>query len=233
MRKWKKQNGYILPMMLFFLACTMLWGSLLLLTLSDGYAASEELVRQEQSRLLAWSGWNMALQQLETSGSLESICINQEAGRAQVQLQETAENQISIQSEAYAGSVKKKVSGCVQLLEFPWSQVADWQIAESVETVQQPSIIVAKEDTFALDISCSYPLAISAGKETLQVTVPQPVTLDICYIHGDLLVEAPMVANAVCVSGHIIGAEQIESEQIMEENQGIAGYRVLVTEREV
>ena len=42
-----------------------------------------------------------------------------------------------------------------------------------------------------------------------------------------------MVANAVYVSGHIIGAEQIESEQIMEENQGITGYRVLVTEREV
>ena len=53
MRKWKKQNGYILPMMLFFLACTMLWGSLLLLTLSDGYAASDEIASQAAALSLA------------------------------------------------------------------------------------------------------------------------------------------------------------------------------------
>ena len=233
MKKLKNQKGYILPMMLLFLACTMLWGSLLLLSLSDGYAASNEMVRQEQSRLLAWSGWNLALQQLETSGNLEEIYIQYDAGSAQVQLQETEEHQISIQSIAYAGDVEKKVSGSVQLLELPWSQIADWEIADSIQTIQQPSIVLAKEATYALESSCNFPLAISAVNAPVQVTVHQPVTMDICYIHGDLIVEAPMVADAVYVSGHIIGVEQIESEQIMEESQGEMGYRALVTEREV
>lgn len=86
--KIKEQQGHILPIMLFLLSCTMLWSSLFLLALSDQQAASNTCIRQEQSRLLAYSGWNLALQQLENGGGLEPILLENPAGQLQVQLEQ-------------------------------------------------------------------------------------------------------------------------------------------------
>ena len=94
MTKQRSRGGYILPMTLLVLACTLLWGSALLLTVSDQYAASDDMVKHEQSRLLAGSGWNLALNQLEENGSMEAIQLETSAGNAAVEFQMEEENRI-------------------------------------------------------------------------------------------------------------------------------------------
>jgi len=80
MQKQNSQSGFILPVTLFLLSCVLLWGSVLLQTLTSQYEADNGVVYSEQSRLLAYSGWNLALQQLDTDGSLEPLQIENGAG---------------------------------------------------------------------------------------------------------------------------------------------------------
>ena len=101
----RSKRGSVLPMTLLLLACILLWGSVLLLTLSDGYAASNELVAREQSRLLACSGWNMALQQLEITGQRTALQLEEPAGSLQVSLQDGTENLIVIKAEAVSSGL--------------------------------------------------------------------------------------------------------------------------------
>ena len=54
--KLQQQNGYVLLFVLFFLSCTLLCSSVLVLNLSHQIQASSESVEKEQSRLLANSG---------------------------------------------------------------------------------------------------------------------------------------------------------------------------------
>lgn len=83
MKKLTEQKGYVLLWVLFLLSVTMLWGSLLLLNTSDQYEVSNGRVREEQSQLLARSGWNLALQQLETTGGLEPVVLETRLGSVQ------------------------------------------------------------------------------------------------------------------------------------------------------
>ncbi len=119
MSRRRGQRGYILPVTLLILSCTLLWGSTLLLTLSDQYAASNDLVKQEQSRLLARSGWNLAVHQLHETGITEDMHIQKEAGQMDVVLQPHEDDSlIDIQVSAEADGCLKKITGTVQLLEY-------------------------------------------------------------------------------------------------------------------
>ena len=226
------ERGLVLPMTLLLLACILLWGSVLLLTLSDAYAASNELVAREQSRLLARSGWNMALQQLETTGQRTALQLEEPAGSLQVSLQDWTENLIVIKAEAVSQGYRGTVTGTVRLLELPWQELDSWPIVVAWQDLQQASLLLTDETIYTLSHDCSYPLAISqkAGLP-LTVRVTEPLTAEILYIHGDLLVEAPLQAEAVYVSGQISGAEQIVSARLVEQSATAPSYRIQVIER--
>ena len=135
------KRGAVLPMTLLLLTCTLLWGSVLLLTLSDEYAASNELIAREQSRLLAYSGWNMALQQLETNGQQTALQLEEPAGNLQVSLQNSTQNLIEIQAEAVSQGYRGVVTGTVRLFMLPWQELATWPIVMTLQDLQLVYVI--------------------------------------------------------------------------------------------
>lgn len=232
MRKIKNQNGYILPITLLVLSCTLLWGSVLLLTLSDQYAASNDTVRQEQSRLLAYSGWNLALQQLETSGSTEPVLLEKSAGTAEVQLQYADENLITVQSEAEADGYRNCVQGTVRLLQLPWDDLSGWPLTDTMQDLQEASVFISDNKQITLTGSLYQPVAISSqDNQPVTVHVADTISCSTLYVYGDLVVEAPMQAEAVYVSGQINGLEQIVSETVLQRYSTAPDYRLQVVER--
>lgn len=119
MNKIKNQQGYLLAGVLLLLSCTLVWGSLFLLSLSDQYAGSDRLIAREQSQLLTRSGWNLALQQLETEGSLDALRLEQPTGTAQAVLERTSSGLIQLRVEGVAGGCHTEAQGLLQLVECP------------------------------------------------------------------------------------------------------------------
>lgn len=230
--KLKKQNGYILSMTLLVLVCTMLWSNILLLSLSDQYAASNDMVRREQSRLLAQSGWNLALQQLETAGSTADISVENAAGTLQVQMDVTESNLIQIQAQAEAGGYPDCVEGSVRLLRVPWREISQWPTVDSLESLQEASFFCSETQAIALSQSLQQSLAIgSLTNQPMQVTVTEPISCAILYVDGDLTVEAPLEAEAIYTSGQINGLDQIACAQVFQQYTTEPDYRLQVINR--
>ena len=108
--------GYVLPLTVFLLLCTMLWGSILMLTLSDTHAAGVRQGAQVQSRLLARSGWNMALQCVKNGDGIQNFTLSQGDGTVAVTMQETPAG-IRITSTGNVKQQVRTVSGTVTLQE--------------------------------------------------------------------------------------------------------------------
>lgn len=232
MRKMKNQNGYILPITLLVLSSTLLWGSVLLLTLSDQYAASNGTVRQEQSRLLAYSGWNLALYQLETSGSTEPVLLEKTAGTAEVKMQYADGNLITVRSEAEADGYRNCVQGTVRLLQLPWDGLSGWPLTDTMQDLQEASVFISDNEQVTLADSLCQPVAISSqDNQPVTVHVADTISCSTLYVHGDLVVEAPLQAEAVYVSGQIDGLEQISSETVLQQYITAPDYRLQVVER--
>lgn len=235
MQKQNSQSGFILPVTLFLLSCVLLWGSVLLQTLTSQYEADNGIVYTEQSRLLAYSGWNLALQQLDTDGSLEPLQIEKRSGFAEVTMeQREASNEIAVSSVSNAGGYLRTVEGSVRLLCLPWDNMAEWQLTGTLNDIEEPSVYCTGESQMILNQSVNVPLAIqNSFNQPVNVSVTEPVYCDVLYISGNLNVEAPLEAEAVYVSGQINGAEQIISDCIAENYTGTMDYRVQVIARSV
>lgn len=142
MRKWMEQRGYVLASVLLLLSCTLVWGSLLLLSLSDQYAASDDLVRQEQSRLLTRSSWNLALAQLEQDGSLDAVQMELPTGTAQAVMECGESGLIQLQVEGTAAGFHTEAQGVVQLVECPPEETEpapDVPESEKTEEITEPT----------------------------------------------------------------------------------------------
>ncbi len=232
MKKRKSTGGYILPVTLLLLSCTLLWGSILLLALSDQYEASNELVQREQSRLLAYSGWNLALNQLKQEGKAESMMLQQEIGTTEVSVAYKDTNLITIQSSALAGDYPKQVQGTVRLLELPWREISDWVLVESLQNVQQPSIFCSDANLVVLTESFTQPLVISSlDNQPVIVIVSDPISCDTLYVQGNLEVEAALQAEAIYVSGSITGTAFIDCQLIEQQYMTEPTYQLQVVER--
>ena len=229
--KIKEQQGHILPIMLFLLSCTMLWSSLFLLALSDQQAASNTCIRQEQSRLLAYSGWNLALQQLENSGGLEPILLENPAGQLQVQLEQLSSGLVAVQSEAISGESRNLVQGTVRLFSLPWNEIDTWPMVTEWPQMDN-ALLLTDQQQIQLDYTAEQSLAISQMDGLpLLVCVEQPVTLKKLYVHGDLEVNSPLKADEIYVSGQISGLEQIACPQTEAHYATEPGYRIQVETR--
>ena len=77
----------MLLFVLFFLCCTLLCGSVLVVNISHQIQSSNEAVDKEQSRLLAEIGWNLVLEQLQLAGAGDEIHRTLEDGALVAQLQ--------------------------------------------------------------------------------------------------------------------------------------------------
>ena len=234
MTKQRSRGGYILPMTLLVLACTLLWGCELLLTVSDQYAASDDMVKHEQSRLLAGSGWNLALNQLEENGSMEAIQLETSAGNAAVEFQMEEENQIRVVSSAKADDYPSVVEGTVSLLKLPWVETAEWEVCNTLQDLKQPGIFCANGEQMVLSDSIAQPLALTSKKsDALTVSVREPLCCTALYVHGDLIIEedAFLEAEAVYASGTITGSERIAGSIVLEQYTSGTDYHVQLVER--
>lgn len=108
--------GYVLPLTVFLLLCTILWGSILMLTLSDTHASGVRQVAQVQSRLLARSGWNLALAHVQNGDGAQNFTLSRGDGTISVTMQETPAG-IGIRSTGNVNGQLRTVSGTVVLQE--------------------------------------------------------------------------------------------------------------------
>ncbi len=229
-----RQEGYLLPVVLFFLFSTLLWGAMFLLALSDRYAMEHETVFREQSRLLAYSGWNMALQQMKTSGSLADVLLDTAAGTARAELEEQAPGRVAVAVQSQAGNCRHALEGTVRLLELPWEEVCAWQITEQPSDLLQPGLLLVSGTAYTLSDAPAQPLAISSDTgEPVAVRIDAPLVLDALYVHGDLLLEAPVQADVIYVSGALSGEEWLDNPDCVQIYAGRAGFRLDVLEREL
>lgn len=134
MKKLTEQRGYVLASVLLLLSCTLVWGSLLLLSMSDQYAASDDLVRQEQSRLLTRSGWNLALAQLEQTGSLDTVQMDFAAGTTQAVMEQKESGLIQLKVESTAAGYSTGAQGVIQLVECLPEKPGTEQVPDGAET---------------------------------------------------------------------------------------------------
>ena len=234
MKQNRSQGGYILPMTVLLLASALLWGSTLFLTLSDQYAASDAMVKQEQSRLLAKSGWNLALKQLDENGSLGAIQLEKTSGCADIVFQMEEENLVHIVSSAESDEYPSVVEGTVYLLQLPWVETAEWIMTESLQSLKQPGIYCSREDQMVLNTSVTQPLALTSTKNSdFTVSICEPIRCTELYVHGDLIMEedAFLEVDAVYVSGQITGNDRISGSVVQEAYTSGLDYHVQVVER--
>ena len=234
MKQNRSQGGYILPMTVLLLASALLWGSTLFLTLSDQYAASDAMVKQEQSRLLAKSGWNLALKQLDENGSLGAIQLEKTSGCADIVFKMEEENLVHIVSSAESDEYPSVVEGTVYLLQLPWVETAEWIMTESLQSLKQPGIYCSREDRMVLNTSVTQSLALTSTKNSdFTVSIREPIRCTELYVHGDLIMEedAFLEADAVYVSGQITGNNRISGSVVQEAYTSGLDYHVQVVER--
>lgn len=221
-------------MTVLLLASALLWGSTLFLTLSDQYAASDAMVKQEQSRLLAKSGWNLALKQLDENGSLGAIQLEKTSGCADIVFRMEEENLVHIVSSAESDEYPSVVEGTVYLLQLPWVETAEWMTTESLQSLKQPGIYCSREDQMVLNTSVTQPLALTSTKNSdFTVSICEPIRCTELYVHGDLIMEedAFLEVDAVYVSGQITGNDRISGSVVQEAYTSGLDYHVQVVER--
>lgn len=229
MKKLTEQKGYVLLWVLFLLSVTMLWGSLLLLNTSDQYEVSNGRVREEQSQLLARSGWNLALQQLETTGGLEPVVLETRLGSAQATVKQDNAGFLQLAVASAVEECKVMLEGQLQLAAFPWSEVQQWPIIEKDRPWDEPGCVLSSGQQYVLERSSLQPIAITTSYgEPVTVLVQEPIELDCVYIYGNLELSAPLKAEAVYISGQISGMEWLDCAQVVEAVSAPLCYRVQV-----
>ena len=202
---------------LFFLCCVLLCGSVLALNLSHQLQASNEAVEKEQSRLLARSGWNLALEQLQLFGASNDIMRTIDDGTLQVKLEasNSAPAAWEIVSTGSYGDYGRTASGIVQCFSLPFIHTADWPVLESLQEQTEAGILIAEDDVYHLQADCMYPLGIaSTNSEQIEVEVTDEIIVNNLYIYGDLYVSGVLTADKLYVSGEIYGIEQIRCDAV-------------------
>ena len=232
--KLQQQNGYVLLFVLFFLSCTLLCSSVLVLNLSHQIQASNQSVEKVQSRLLANSGWNLALEQMQLYGITDDIVRIEEHGSLLAQIHESGSITAAweIVSTGSAGAYERTASGVVQCFALPFAQTIDWPVVDSIALQAQESILLVEDSAYHLDADCAYPLGItSANRIPLVVEVTDEIIVQQLYIYGDLYVSGTLTADALYVSGEIYGTEQIKCDHVYSGCANDIPYQTRVLER--
>ena len=208
--------------------------SVLVLNLSHQIQASNESVEKVQSRLLANSGWNLALEQMQLYGATDDIVRIQEYGSlsAQIHESESITSAWEIVSVGSAGAYERTASGIVQCFALPFAQTTDWPVLDSIASQAHEGILIVDESEYYLNVDCAYPLGItSANRIPLLVEVTDEIIAHQLYIYGDLHVSGTLTADELYVSGEIYGTEQIKCDNIYSGCANDIPYQMRVLER--
>ena len=219
---------------LFFLCCMLLCGSVLALNLSHQIQAGNEAVDKEQSRLLARSGWNMALEQLQLSGNTDAIQHTAGNGTIMVELQESPASIATweIVSTGECGAYSRTASGIVQCFFFPFARTVSWPVLEFLQEQTEAGILLVEDTMYRLPSDCVYSLGIaSANQRSIIVEVTDEITAETLYIHGDLYVSGALTAEQLHVSGEISGSENIQCDVVYSGYSNDMLYQIRVLER--
>jgi len=208
-----------------------------MLNLSDRYASSNGAVQKEQSRFLAYSGWNLALEQLQLYGAADEIVCSPSCGEITVTIEpDDAVSAVwNINAEGKAGLYRRSASGTVQCFLFPFDETKTWQVSTAVNN-EKPSILLLDTSRYLLGADCSAPLGItSTDGSTVCVEIADTISAETLYIYGDLIVheEAALMADEIYVSGNISGAEQIQCNRLYSGYTDGLPYQIRVLERTV
>lgn len=224
----------MLIFVLFFLCCTLLCGSVLALNLSQQFQSGSEAVQEEQSCLLARSGWNLALEQMQLSGSTDMIQFTTDSGTVSVEFTESA-NAIAaweIEATGTAGEYNRTVSGIVQCIAFPFAHTADWPVLESIHEQTEASILLVADSVYTLQSDCTYPLGIASDDDIpIVVEVTEEMDANALYIHGDLHVSGLLTADCIYITGEIDGMDFIQCDDIYIGADLDTLYQIRVLER--
>ena len=214
----------------------MICSGVLALTISEQYQASNEAVQKEQSRWLAYSGWNLALEQLQLSCNLEDIQMEKKPGEIHATMipHDSISSAVAIESIGTAGVYHRTVSGIVQYFDFPFADAAEWTIQEELQQQTEKMILLLPQETFLLQNDYKYSLGVtSVNGRSIQVAVEDEISVDDLYICGDLNVTGKLTANQIYVSGEIIGIENISCDRIYSAYRDTDLYQIRVLERNV
>ena len=236
MQKLQQQNGYVLVFVLFFLCSMLLCGSVLAMNLSEQFAASNEAVQKAQSRLLANSGWNLAIEQLQLYGKPDEIQSTQISGDIAVEIEpsDTAPAAWNINAEGVSGMYHRNATGIVQCFLFPFTNTGNWSILETLDEAYEAGILLANGSNYLLSTDFHYPLGIaSEDGMPVTVTVEDAITVSELYISGDLLVNGELKADSVYVTGTVTGREKIQCNELISNYQADIPYQVRVLERNI
>ncbi len=217
-RKLYQQDGYVLVFVLFFLCCTLLCCSVLGVTLSEQFIASKEAVQKEQSRMLARSGWNLALEQLQMYGTANEIQSVQPSGEIAVSItcSDTDSATWNIIAEGSSGAYRRMASGFVQCFSLPFSDTRNWPVINTLESQDDAGILLLADSVCQLSENCDYPLGItSVYAIPVTVEVHEKIKASTLYIYGDLLVSGSLSADSVYITGTVTGAENIQCEHLV------------------
>ncbi len=232
----QQQNGYVMVFVLFFLCCMLLCGSVLTVNLSEQFAASNEAVQKEQSRMLARSGWNLALEQLQLYGLTDAIQSVVSSGEIAVFMEpsSTAIAAWNIEAEGTSGVYHRKASGTVQCFPFPFAGTEAWAVIDTLAQQEDAGILLLNERDYQLSEHCSYPLGITSVNHTpMLVAVNDTITVSELYIYGDLIVNEALTADAIYVTGTITGADLIQCDTQVSGYSGAIPYQIRVLERTI
>ena len=211
-------------------------GSVLIADLTDQYAASNEAVQREQSRLLAYSGWNVALAELQQSGGGSPLQEETSAGMFTVDMEQhgTKPAVWEVQAIGASGIYKRMVSGLVQCISFPFSGTETWNVREPGDVSLGASILLLEDTTYCLQESYGAPLGITSAQQLpVTVEVADDITVDTLCIFGDLYVSGSLTASALYVTGDIAGTGQIDCGAQYSGYESGPLYQIRVLERTV
>lgn len=203
--------------------------------LSEQFAASNGAIQKEQSRLLAKSGWNFALEALQLNGMTDTIQRTVSNGELSVTVAEHHAELATwdIVALGKAGEYHRTVSGCIQCFPFPFSATESWNVVQGLGSVATASIVLLDCDSYQLQ-SWAYPLGITSVQcEPVVIEVLEEVTVPELYIYGDLYVYDTLMADRIYVTGAIHGEEFIQCENLYSGYTDTFPYQIRVLERTV
>lgn len=219
---------------LFFLCCALLCGSVLAVNLSDQLEVSGKAVQKEQSRLLAQSGWNFVLEQLQLAGPVNALYRTTDSGEFEVTMKKSNATLAGwdITARGTSGVYDRTVTGMVQCFPFPFSNTTQWPVVTVLNESDSASILLVEDTTYQLCAETVHQLGITSANDLpVTVTVSDEVSVDRLYVYGDLHVSGALVADCIYVTGTIQGADLIDCAAVYHGYTSEIPYQIRVLER--
>lgn len=227
--KLYSNQGSITAVTVLIVASAAVWFALLLVISSNHLQNTEYQIAKEQSRYLAQSCWNMAIENILEETALTSGSIDlrpSEYGNASALWNKNHEGMIHLQVNSQFQRSKSRWEGTLFLLCSQWP-IPELYLEDiyfcsekgpAVRAGQRNQLVLlAKEDSLSLNrpLDVQWLGIYPAADAPLTVIIPENVQVmaEEAYINGNLVVLGKLQANTLAVQGQLEGKERIVSTQ--------------------